>query len=162
MTLKFYPDPIFRQKAEEIREFGQETINLEQLFIAALKKYQALGLGANMLGILKRAIIVSDSTDDPIFMINPKITPLTEEKELGEEASLSIPEITLKIPRYKLIRIDYQNSSGQNLTIEASGLLARVIQHETDYLDGKTIFDHLLPVKRLLAIEKYRKRLRKN
>lgn len=160
MKLRFYPDPIFKQQAQEIKEFGQETKELGQIFIAALKEYNALGLGANMLGILKRAIIVSDGNLSPIFMINPKITPLTNEKELDTEASLSIPGISLKIPRYKEIKTQYQDISGQHITLESSKLLARVIQHETDYLDGITIFDHLSPVKKMLALEKYKKHIK--
>ena len=157
MILKYYPDPIFKQKASPISEFGVSTIALEEMFTEALQKYNALGLGANMLGLLQRAIIVSDGISEPIFMINPIIEQLSSEVEGGEEASLSIPGISLNISRFKKIKVDYQDSKGEHFSLECSGLIARVVQHELDYLNGITIFDHLPRAKKIMMLEKYQK-----
>lgn len=157
MPLVFYPDPIFKQQAQPITKFGEETIKLEKLFHEELKIHNALGLGANMLGLLQRALIVSDGQSEPIFMINPEIEPLSEEMDEGEEASLSIPGISCKIKRYSKIKVTYQDSLGVKHFLEAEGLLARVVQHELDYLNGITIFDHLPKAKRMMLLEKYAK-----
>ena len=157
LELKFYPDPIFKQRAKLVEVFDQSILTLEKDFFEALEFYKALGIGANMLGILSRVIIVSCGNSTPIFMVNPVITPISEQKEFGEESSLSISGITLQIPRYQNINVQYQTSSGTKKIIEAQGLLARVIQHETDYLNGLTIFDHISETKKLLSLEKYKK-----
>lgn len=157
MPLVFYPDPIFKKRAETIIDFGNSTVELERLFLSELKQYNALGLGANMLGLNSRAIIVSDGECEPIFMINPEIEPFSDEMEMGDEASLSIPGISCKIKRYVNIRVYYQDSLSKKHELEASGLLARVVQHEADYLDGITIFDRLPKAKRMIMLEKYKR-----
>jgi peptide deformylase len=161
MPLIFYPDPIFKQQAQPITKFGEETTKLEKLFHEALKIHNALGLGANMLGLLQRVIIVSDGQSEPIFMINPVIESMSKEMEEGAEASLSIPGISCNIKRYSKIKVTYQDSLGVKNFLGAEGLLARVVQHELDYLNGITIFDHLPKAKRMMLLEKYAK-IRKN
>jgi len=157
MMLKIYPDPIFKQTAEPIENFDQEIEKMERLFFSELKAYNALGLGANMLGLLKRAIIVSDGVGEPIFMVNPIMEKISDEMEKGDEASLSIPGIKLNISRYKNIKVTYQNSKGEHFRLECTGLLARVVQHELDYLNGITIFDHLPQAKKMMMLERYLK-----
>ncbi len=160
LKLRLYPDPIFKQIAKPVTLFDNHIIELETQFKKILINYEALGLGANMLGLLDRIIIVSDGSD-PIFMVNPQITFYHPELSKDFEASLSIPNISLEINRCCFINVKYQTATGEEQSLEARGLLARVIQHEIDYLDGITIFDRLSPTKRIISIERYNK-LRKS
>ena len=157
LELRFYPDPIFRKIAEPVEIFDEYILLIEKGFKDALQQYNALGLGANMLGLLKRVIIASDGDNEPIFMVNPLITKKSDQLLKGEEASLSIPGIILQIERHQNIEVCYQNPVGEMKTIFAEGLFARVIQHEIDYLDGITIFDKLTTTKRILTAQKYYK-----
>ena len=87
-------------------------------------------------------------------MVNPVITYYSEETDLFMEASLSFPGIQAKIKRSKIIEVDYYSEEGVKNSLKAEGMLARVIQHEVDYLQGKTFLDYLSPVKRKMLLLK--------
>jgi len=129
--------------------------------------YQApgLGLAANQVGVLLRLIVVDavypyaepeERKKNPVFVLNPKIC-VSEGESVREEGCLSVPEFGVEIKRAERVLVEGLDLEGKPLTIEAEDILARVLQHEIEHLEGKTILDHASALKRGI----YNRRLRK-
>lgn len=135
------PDPVLHKKCSEVSDpsdpFIQRLIlNMKE----TLKKAKGIGLAAPQVGVNKRVIIVNLWKDEYI-LINPKITYRSRDKEVSEEGCLSVPGIYLNIERSKKVRVKVLDVSGKKIKIKAKGLLARVLQHEIDHLEGILITD---------------------
>jgi peptide deformylase len=156
LTLRKIPDPVLRTKALDI---GRVT-SIEQDILSEMTKIMYLnkgvGLAATQVGIEKRLAII-DIGDGLIKLINPVIVSY-EGRVFEEEGCLSVPEVTVKIPRAEKVVLDFIDDSGTPFRITAGGLLARAIQHELDHLSGKLILDYLSPVKKLILNKKARLR----
>jgi peptide deformylase len=165
MALIYYPNPIFKQKATIVTEFDDTLFKNISILQQAMKDHRAIGIGANMCGILQRIIIVPNGDDaaegDTITMINPQITEKSAELQTCLEASLSFPGIEAQITRPEKITISYQDTEQQTHIMNASGFLATVIQHEIDYLDGIVFLEHLPKAKAQLLREKMQKYMKK-
>lgn len=152
--------PIFKIKAEEISEVNAEIKSIVSDMVDTMYYEKAVGLGANMLGITKRiavADLFENQQRNPICLINPQIIWQSEEKQIFEEASLSFPGVYAPITRSKAIRVSYLDLDGKKQELNAEGFLASVLQHEIDYLDGKTIFDHMSKMKKEMMLKKMEK-----
>lgn len=154
------PDPIFTKKAEPVTIVDDNIREIVKAMFATMYREQGAGIGANMVGVLKR-IIVMDLKENgenlPIAMINPELLESSDEVQEFEEASLSFPGISAKIKRPSKITVSYLDPEGREQQMQAEGFLATVIQHEMDYLEGRTYLDHLSKLKRDTLIKKYRK-----
>jgi peptide deformylase len=156
LPIVYAPDPIFARVADVVSVFDARLASRAEDMLDTLYHHQALGLGSNMLG-LKDAVIVVDldhAHRDPYVMVNPRLSVVGSEREKAMEASLSFPGVRALIERPASIEVAYQDVLGQPQTCAASGLLARVIQHEMDYLAGKTFLDYMGPLKRKWAMQK--------
>jgi len=101
---------------------------------------------------------VGDDENMPFMaLINPEITLLTEPTHEGWEGCLSIPDVRGLVPRAAEVRVQAFDRQGKKLTFNASGLTARVIQHETDHLDGVLFMDRMRTLKSLAFMEEYRR-----
>lgn len=160
LPLVFAPDPVFRKTAEAVSEVDDEIRQLIRDMFDTLYLEKGLGIGANMVGVLKR-VIVLDLQDggikNPIAMINPDISFASDEVQTFTEASLSFPGIEAKVTRPTSISVQYLNEHGAVSQMDADGFLATVIQHEMDYLDGRTFLDQLSRLKRDALMRKYKK-----
>ncbi|MBT5264463.1 MAG: peptide deformylase [Rhodospirillaceae bacterium] len=163
--LIYGPHPVFRQKAEPITDVDEDVRDLIADMFDTLYDERGVGIGANMIGILRRVIVV-DLQDGgvraPLALINPEVLECSEETQTITEASLSFPGISAEITRPKTIKVTYLDQTGTPRVLEADGYLATVIQHEMDYLDGRIFLDHLSRLKReslLRKAEKYRARI---
>ena len=150
-----YPDPIFSTVATPVKAVDagikQHLLDMRE----ACEAHQALGLGANMVGITERLIVARASLDDECYlMANPVIEPIGAETALHREASLSLPGISAKVSRHASIKVTYLDIDNEQKCIEARGWLAAIIQHECDYLDARLFIDHLKPLKRKLLLQK--------
>lgn len=157
LQLVMGPDPIFKQRAETVTEFGPEVANIANAMLEVLYRERGVGLGANMVGILKRIIVVDlqmEGVRQPLICINPVLVSSSEEKAKNEEASLCFPGIRAEIERPKSIEITYQDTDGNAHTLHAEDWLATVIQHEMEYLDGRTFLDNLSKLKQDRLIKK--------
>ncbi|MCG8492761.1 MAG: peptide deformylase [Sneathiellales bacterium] len=163
LSLVIAPDPIFRKKAETIEQVDDEIREMISQMFEILYREKGAGIGANMVGLLKR-IIVMDLKEggkaSPLAMINPEILARSEEMQVFEEASLSYPGISAEVIRSKEVTVAYLDEEGEPRKLTASGFLATVIQHEMDYLEGKTYLDHLSRVKRDNLLRRYKKNKR--
>lgn len=165
LPLVIAPHPIFRKVAEPIDTIDDEVREQVKAMFDTLYREQGVGLGANMVGLLKRIIVIDlkeDGKKSPIAMINPDLTWTSVEQQTFEEGSLSFPGISAKITRPQTIHVTWLDPEGKVQTMEATGFLATVIQHEMDYLDGRTYLDHLSPVKRKMLLKKMEKAGRMN
>lgn len=152
------PNRIFKQIAKPVIKIDDQVRrNIDEMF-DVLKKENGIGLGANMVGLLDR-IIVLDWPEGKIKMpmINPEITWMSEETQKFEEASLSYPGISAIITRPNKIKLSYLGGDNEKHEMEAQGYLSTLIQHEIDYLNGVTFLDHLSKLKRDVLLRKMEK-----
>jgi len=133
--------------------------------IETLYAEKAVGIGANMVGILKRIIVIDlqeYSTKDPKVFINPHIIEMSGDIQCHEEASICFPGISAHITRPQKITMTYQDTAGTTHQMTAEGYLAAVIQHEIDYLNGRIFLDYLSPMKRKMLLKKTKKFQKQN
>ncbi|MCX6793002.1 MAG: peptide deformylase [Candidatus Falkowbacteria bacterium] len=141
LALVINPDPRLRQRSKEINPSEISTfVDFAKDMAEAMLVYDGVGLAAVQVGKNIRLIIVN-SEDGTQAMFNPVIEKKSLIKVWGEEGCLSVPETFGDLKRYKKIRCSFIDISGKKRTIDASGLMARVIQHEIDHLDGILFID---------------------
>jgi len=157
-NLRFYGDPVLRQKAAQVPALG--TRELEELIADMFETCTAeegAGLAAPQIGVSLRVFVV-DCPEDPedpecpvqrFAAINPEILA-AEGDTLSEEGCLSMPGLRETIRRYTRVTLAAQDVHGQPFEITAGGLVARAIQHEMDHLDGILFIDRLSSLKRQL------------
>lgn len=137
-----HPNPLLKQKSKEVNEISEEILKLAKDMIETMNSNKGVGLAAPQIGILKRIIVV-DAGDGPRIFFNPKIFKKSWKKEIMEEGCLSLPGYSLKILRPKSIELEFLNEKGERIMLKADGLLARIIQHETDHLNGTLLLDRI-------------------
>jgi len=134
-------------------------VDLAQHMIQTMIDAKGIGLAGVQVGKLLRIFVVQVGDSEPQAFINPEITGTSEETGDYEEGCLSIPGVYADVVRPLALQISYWNLQGKHIIQEADGLLARVIQHENDHLNGKLFYEYLKPggQKRLLKL--YEKRM---
>ncbi len=162
LPVYLYGSEVLRTKTQPIAEVSDQTIQLIQDMFATMREASGIGLAANQVGREERLLVVdiSDAEENkeakPLVIINPEILAEDGEAEL-EEGCLSIPEIRDKVTRAENIRVRFRDANFKKQEIEADGMLARVILHEIDHLDGVLFTDHLSATKRALLKSKLKK-----
>ncbi len=158
--VRLYGDPVLRKVAKEI-----EPTSLTPEFMSEMSETMyvedGVGLAAPQIGISERFFIY-DIGEKLNVVINPEILERSDEKELGEEGCLSLPEIFDKVPRSVFIEVEYFDQHGEKYTKKLEGYEARVFQHEFDHLNGKLFIDYLTMVKRRLIKTKLEEIKRKS
>ena len=142
LEIKKYPNPILKKKAGEIREISAEIKSLAKDMIETMAQGDGIGLAGPQVGESKRMIAIVTEQGPEVF-INPKIVVKSGEKELIEEGCLSFPGLFLKISRAKSVEVEALALQGEKVRIKATGLLARIFQHEIDHLDGILIINRI-------------------
>jgi peptide deformylase len=148
-----YGDPILKKKAEPVTEFGPELKKFLEDMLETMYANRGVGLAANQVGVLKQAIVIDASTEEQTViytLANPKVTEFSKEKGEYEEGCLSFPGIMENIHRPAHVVVKGQDWDGKELTVDGSGFLAVVLQHEIDHLNGITFIDRMSSVKKLL------------
>ncbi|MFA6919043.1 MAG: peptide deformylase [Patescibacteria group bacterium] len=134
------PNPILRQKAKKITDFSDSKIQKLIPQMTEIMLQEGVGLAAPQVGESIRLVVVKYK-DGSIAMINPKILRKSILKEWGEEGCLSVPGKYGEVKRSKKLTVRYIDEKGKTKTLIANGMLARIIQHETDHLDGILFID---------------------
>jgi len=159
LEIKKYPDEVLKKKAETISEINGDLQKLIDNMIETMYNANGVGLAAPQVGILKRLIVVDTSprqeNQSLIVLINPEITGL-EGEILSEEGCLSLPGFTTRLKRKEKVIVKGLDRNGREIEIEATGLLARALQHEIDHLDGILLIDKISPLKRELFRKKFK------
>ena len=137
-----YGDPVLRSEASEITEFGPELEREAERMIRIMRGAMGVGLASTQLGVMHRLLVFQAGLEaTPTAVVNPRIEWLSDDLALAEEGCLSLPGIAVDVERPLHARVRGVNVHGEALTVEASGLEARVLQHEVDHLDGVLILD---------------------
>jgi peptide deformylase len=159
--------PVLRKIAEPISEKELRSEAIRQFvddMVETMKEYDGVGLAADQVHVSKQIAIleVADNSRYPgkppvplTVLVNPIVTPLSEEFEDDWEGCLSIPDMRGKVPRYKSIRVQALDREGAPLDFVATGFHARVVQHEWDHLNGKVYLDRMLDLSTLGFITEF-------
>lgn len=137
------PDERLFQVSVPVGQVNGELIAFTDLMIATMHESDGIGLAAVQVGRNERFFVVHLPDEEPLVFINPRIELLGDRLVPYEEGCLSIPGIYSDVLRPKEVRISAVGRNGNEFTLEAEGLLARVIQHEYDHLEGKLFYQHL-------------------
>ena len=154
--------PVLRTRARSLdpSEIGEPALQrlIDDLF-DTMREYQGVGLAAPQVHQSVRLFVagVNDPEENlsPVVMINPEITPGGSTTEEEWEGCLSVPDLRGRVPRVTDIRIKALDRHGQVLSMTASGFPARVIQHETDHLDGILFLDRMTSLESLTFLNEY-------
>lgn len=144
LKVRTYPDTILRKKAEPVTAFGAEEQKLFDDMIETMYVEDGVGLAAPQVGISKRILIASPTMTqgEEYVFVNPEILE-AKGREAGLEGCLSLPGISGEIPRAKIIRFRAQDRFGKTVEMELKDFFARIIQHETDHLNGVLLIDRV-------------------
>lgn len=148
--LVFYGNKTLRSSTQEVDQITREIRDLIDEMFAIMHKEQGIGLAAPQIDVpLQLLVIDIRSNKGPMMaLINPKITASSDEKDGYEEGCLSLPGITAEVVRPVGIQVEGIAINEKPVKFEATGLLARVMQHEIDHLNGKLFIDYLEDYKR--------------
>jgi peptide deformylase len=137
-----FGDPVLKSKASPVRNFGPELRTEVDRMIEIMRDGLGIGLAATQLGILRRLLVFQAGPEsEPMALVNPEVDWLSEEMAVAEEGCLSLPKVSMDVERPLYARFSGRDVEGEPIVIEASGLEARVLQHEIDHLDGVLILD---------------------
>jgi peptide deformylase len=137
-----FGDPVLRSRASEVREFGPELAAEADRMIAIMRDAMGVGLAATQLGALRRMLVFQAGPDaTPTAIANPVLEWSSDELATAAEGCLSLPRVIVDVERPLHVRVTGADTTGEPILIEASGLEARVLQHEIDHLDGVLILD---------------------
>jgi len=137
-----FGDPVLKSKARAIADFDDDLRLEVQRMGSLMEDSMGIGLAAPQLGIPTRLLVYRLSFEAPLAaLVNPEIEWSSKDTEIFEEGCLSLPAVIVDVERPIHVRVHALDEWGEELRIEASGLEARVIQHEMDHLDGVLILD---------------------
>lgn len=146
-----YGHPVLKKVSSDITDFSEINSLIQDLF-DTMYEFDGIGLASNQIGIDKRIFVVdishmeesNEESDTPLVFINGRIDN-TLGSNVDSEGCLSLPEIRINVERYESIRYKYLDRNLNKYSKNFSGLLARIIQHENDHIDGKLITDYATP-----------------
>jgi peptide deformylase len=147
--------PVLRQHSADVAAVDDEVRRLIADMFETMHAAKGIGLAANQVGVARRVAVVAVD-DDRFVLVNPRIVE-TEGRATAEEGCLSIPEIYADVSRPDRVVVEALDASGGPFRKEATGLMARAIQHEIDHLDGILFLDHLSLIKRQMLLAKWRR-----
>jgi peptide deformylase len=137
-----YGDPVLRASARPVDVFDDELRTEVARMGALMTDSLGIGLAATQVGILHRLLVYRVEPDAPVnALVNPVIEFSSDDEEWAEEGCLSLPAVHVEVERAVFVRVRAMDEHGDDVVVEASGLEARVIQHEVDHLDGVLILD---------------------
>jgi len=158
LGIRTFGDPVLKTRAAPVESFDESLVRLTQDMLATMRDNEGVGLAANQVGRLKR-VFVAAIEDEEYVIVNPVLTDWSETTESVPEGCLSIPGILVDVERPTGVTVSGLDVSGKPLQISASDLLARVLQHEVDHLDGVLILDRTDRPSRKAAMREWRERL---
>jgi peptide deformylase len=137
-----FGDAVLRSTASPVTEFDQDLAAEAERMIGLMRDSIGVGLAATQLGQLRRMLVFQVGSEaTPTVLVNPEIEWRSDDLVTAEEGCLSLPGVVVDVERPLHVRARAQNVRGESITVEASGLEARVIQHEVDHLDGVLMID---------------------
>lgn len=136
------PNPTLKEPTKNVSVFDRALEDQIKIMVETLREDKGVGLAANQLGFKNKVIVAEfeDQENDihiPLTVfINPEVVEISQENDCADEGCLSVPGVELEVERAKNLKIKYQNEKGQKIKFAPKGLLARILQHEIDHLNG--------------------------
>ena len=155
-VIRVFGDPVLRQPAQEVAEIDDSLRALADDMLVTMYEAPGVGLAAPQVGIQKR-FFVYDVGEGPHAVVNPRLSGHAGEWSY-EEGCLSVPDLAWPMVRYKQVHLDGWDLDGNQLSIDADELLARLFQHECDHLDGILLLERLDKRQRKQAMRALRQR----
>jgi peptide deformylase len=161
--------PVLRQKAQPVPVDGIRSAGVQRLIddmVETMREYDGAGLAANQVHTLLQIAVIEveanprypDAAAIPLtVVINPVVTPLSEEREDGWEGCLSVPDMRGVVSRHTAVRLECHDREGNPVDVVAKDFFARVIQHETDHLNGIVYVDRMSDLRTLSHIAEWNK-----
>lgn len=137
-------DPVLRSESQPVTQITEKTRDLLDNMAETMYQAPGIGLAAPQVGVLKRIIVVDVDDSGLIELINPEIVEASEEKNIIEEACLSVPGQRGDVIRASRITVKGLGRNGAEIIIKAQEMLARTLQHEIDHLDGVLFLDRVV------------------
>jgi len=161
--------PVLRQQAERVAPADIQSVHVQRLIddmIETMHEYDGAGLAANQVHVPRQIAVIEvaknprypDAPEIPLtVLINPMVTPTSEEIEEGWEGCLSVPDMRGVVPRYTAVRLECLDRQGKPVDLVAKDFFARVIQHETDHLNGIVYVDRIRDMRTLSHIAEWQR-----
>jgi peptide deformylase len=144
-----YPDPRLHKVAQPVAAVDDRLRALIDDMLETMYDANGIGLAATQIDVHQRLVVIdtSEERNQPLVLINPEITWMSDERVKGDEGCLSVPGIYDGVERATAVKVTALDRNGQSQNIDAEGLLAICIQHELDHLKGKVFVEYLSPLK---------------
>lgn len=144
LPVKIYPDPVLKQKAVPVSDFGSKMQKLFEDMIETMYEEDGVGIAAPQVGVSQRIFIACPTVKkgEEYVVVNPQVYEVSG-RQVGVEGCLSVPGVSGEVARAKMVKIKYQDRYGKPQDIEAKDFFARIIQHEIDHLDGMLFVDRV-------------------
>ena len=153
LPIRTLPDPVLKQKAKRVRTIDGSIKKLIRDMVETMHSEPGrVGLAAPQIGVPLRVIVIGIPEEEDMAIINPEIVRRRGER-LIDEGCLSVPGYFGQIKRAELITVKGRDQDGKEIRIKAEGLLAQVLEHEIDHLNGVLYLDHLESLEQLRKIE---------
>jgi peptide deformylase len=155
-----YGDPALRSRALEVERFDDALVEEVRRMGHLMNDAYGIGLAATQVGVMHRVLVYRTELEGSVAaLVNPVLEWASKDKESSEEGCLSLPGVGVEVERPVHVRVRAKDERGRPLLVEASGLEARVIQHEMDHLDGVLILDRTSRDQRKQAMRALREAL---
>lgn len=164
LQMKLCGDLVLREKCIPVDEITPELIHTMDEMVKMMESQNGVGLAAPQIGVTQRFLVMMDPETNKIYrMINPVITSKSEKTCLMEEGCLSVLgadglPVYAHVRRPESVDVEWTNEHGEKLKAKLAGTIARIVQHETDHLDGVLFIDYLSGVKREMLMRKVNRR----
>lgn len=152
LQIRTLPDPVLRQKAKRVTKVDDTIQKLIDDMIDTLRANSGVGLAAPQIGVPLRIAVIEVPEEEVITLINPAIIKRTGERILGE-ACLSVPGYHGEIKRSLIVKVKAHDRQGKEIRLKGEDLLAQVLEHETDHLNGTLYIDHIESPEKLFKVE---------
>jgi peptide deformylase len=156
-TVRLFGDPVLKQRAPDITEIDGALVQLTEDMVDTMRAAPGVGLAAPQVGVQKRLFVYQMPDENPKVVINPEITESRGEWEY-EEGCLSVPGLYFPIVRPKEVHLTGYDLEGNEISIEADELRARLFQHEVDHLNGTLLLEYLDKDQKKAALRELRRR----
>jgi peptide deformylase len=158
--LRVLGDPVLKQTAGRVMVFDGKLEKLARMMIDVMEREEGVGLAATQVGVLSRVMVWKhpESDSDRYVFVNPEIVERSEACCTESEGCLSVPGATMQVTRNEDVVVEAQDLAGETMRMHLTGLLARIVQHEIDHLDGYLILDRTSPEERRRVLRELRER----
>ncbi len=160
LQMKLCGDLVLREKCEPVSDITSDVLNIMDEMVQMMSGQNGVGLAAPQVGITKRFLVMMDPDTNVVYrMINPKIISKSENTCVMEEGCLSVLgadglPVYANVKRPESVEVEWTDETGKKLQAKMSGMPARIVQHETDHLDGILFIDYLSGAKREMVMRK--------